>query len=588
MQAVDFVKDICANAIEQVYQKKVDAADLVVNPTNKEFDGDYTLITFALAGRLGGSPEVIGQSLGEKLLEEIDEVASFGVVKGFLNLKLNDIFWIDNLINSDDRIEQVTDRKKVVVEYCGPNTNKPLHLGHMRNMVVGWSVAEILKEAGHEVHKVNIYNDRGIAICKSMVAWEDYGKGETPETNGLKGDFLAGKYYVKYAEVEKKQAAEFSEKGLEPREAAKQTPIYQRAQDYLRRWEEGDEEVLALWQKLNGWVYDGLNQTFKRLGVDFERDYMESETYLLGKEVVEGGLHDGIFYKKDDGSVWVDLEDTGLDHKLLLRSDGTSVYITQDLGTADMRYDDYKMDTSVYVVGNEQDYHFKVLKEICKKLGRPFADGIYHLSYGMVDLPGGKMKSREGTVVDADEIMDEMHAVAKEKTENLGKIAGMSSDARDRLFEQIGLGALKFFLLKVHPRKRILFNPDESIELQGFTGTFVQYSHARIMSLLDKAGGADTTLTQPTELLNEERELIFNLQAYGQAVLEAAKTYDPSHIAHYVYQLAKDFNKFYDKAPVTKEEDATKRNFRILLAERTANTIRRSLHLLGIQAPERM
>jgi len=588
MQIITTIQKGVSEAAHSIFGIEL-SPDLVhINDTKKEFEGDFTVVVFSLLKLLKGNPEQIGNQIGEFLTENVEEVDSFNVVKGFLNLSLTDNYWI-NFLNSIDKNYWNLPSKsnKVVLEYCGPNTNKPLHLGHIRNMLVGWSLAEILQKAGNEVHKVNIYNDRGIAICKSMVAWKTFGNGETPETSGIKGDHLVGKYYVKYAQVEKEQALPFLEKGMEARDAAKATAIFKEAQETLLKWEQGDSEVHSLWETMNSWVYKGFNKTYIDLGVDFEKDYLESKTYLIGKSMVSEGLKSNRFFKKDDESVWVDLEDRGLDQKLLLRGDGTSVYITQDIGTAQLRYDDYKMDESIYVVGNEQDYHFKVLKEILLKMEKPYAEGIHHLSYGMVDLPTGKMKSREGTVVDADELMHEMFETAKATTEELGKIDDFSQEEREQLYRVIGLGALKFFILKVNPKKRMLFDPKESIDFQGFTGPFVQYTHARIKSMLDKSGQQIEKFSA-INIKPNEAELLKLLHAYQNIVDDSAKNNDPSQIANYVYNLAKTFNKFYAGPPILTETDKEVKAYKLYLSKITAEAIKQSLGLLGIKAPNRM
>ena len=577
-------------AIQHQFNKKIDAGEISITPTKTDFKGNFTIVIFALLKHLKGNPVQIGEQIGEYLKTNSELVTDFNVVKGFLNLTISHHYWTTFL--HDLQPDYWTLPKKdntIVLEYCGPNTNKPLHLGHVRNMLVGWATAEILQRAGNQVHKVNIYNDRGIAISKSMVAWEEFGNGETPESTGIKGDHFVGKYYVKFAEEEARQAQPFMEKGMDKREAVKQTPIYQKAQQYLQKWEEGDEDVLRLWKKMNGWVYAGFQTTFEKLGVDFEKDYLESSTYLLGKKIVEEGLENGSFFIKEDGSVWVNLENAGLDEKILLRADGTSVYITQDLGTAQLRYEDYKMDESVYVVGNEQDYHFQVLKATLEKLNKPYANGIHHLSYGMVDLPEGKMKSREGTVVDADDIIAEMKQTASDHTEELGKIDHFTDKQKTELYSTLGLGALKFFILRVDPRKRMLFNPQESIEFQGFTGPFVQYTHARIQSLIDKAGfTSESAIPVDIELEKEEIETIILLHDYRETLKSAAEQRDPSVIAKYAYDLAKTFNQFYANVQVNNEEDEQKRTFRLHLVSKTGEAIQQSLSLLGIKAPNRM
>ena len=577
-------------AIQHLYKTEVDESAISITPTKPDFEGNFTIVIFALLKHIKGNPAQIGEQIGNYLQEHSAVVAEFNVVKGFLNLTIDSSYWTNFLNDITDQFWQLSPTNKtIVVEYCGPNTNKPLHLGHVRNMLVGWSTAEILQRAGNKVHKVNIYNDRGIAISKSMVAWEEFANGETPESTNTKGDHFVGKYYVKFAEEEQKQAQQFIAEGIAPREAVKQTEIHQKAQHYLQQWEDGDEHVLQLWERMNNWVYKGFQTTFDELGVDFEKDYLESSTYLLGKQIVEEGLQKQAFFQKEDGSVWVNLEEAGLDEKILLRADGTSVYITQDLGTAQLRYNDYKMDESIYVVGNEQDYHFQVLKATLEKLEKPYAKGIQHLSYGMVDLPEGKMKSREGTVVDADDLIAEMKQTAREHTEELGKVDHFTDKEKHELYTNIGLGALKFFILRVNPKKRMLFNPKESIEFQGFTGPFVQYTHARIQSLLDKSDWIDN---QPSandiELQPAEIETILLLHEYPTMLASAAEQQDPSIVAKYAFDLAKTFNQFYANVPVNNEEDTAKRQFRLQLVNQTGKAIRESLRLLGIKAPNRM
>lgn len=564
--------------------------NLSLQPTKSDFEGDITFVVFQILKFVKGNPETIGNQIGAFIKENSDLVTDYNTVKGFLNFIIDHKYWVDFLINIDNSFWTLPSTgETVVLEYCGPNTNKPLHLGHVRNMLIGWSLAEILKQAGNDVHKVNIYNDRGIAICKSMVAWQQFANGETPDSTGEKGDHFVGKYYVKYAQEEKKQAEAVHSDLTDEREIVKQTPINKEAQALLQKWEAGDLETKALWQKMNDWVYAGFNETYNSIGVDFETDYLESETYQLGKEIVETGLASQHFYRKDDQSTWVDLEDAGLDQKLLLRSDGTSVYITQDLGTAELRFNDYNMDRSIYVVGNEQDYHFKVLKAVLQKIKKPFADGIQHLSYGMVDLPSGKMKSREGTVVDADDLISTMITTAQKNTDEKGKIEGYTQQEKENLYRQIGLGALKFFILRVDPKKRMLFNPEESIDVHGFTGPFIQYTHARIRSLLRKNQIIDQSNNDGNSTLEpEEINLIQHLHDYPKMLNKAAKDLDHSLVAHYAFDLAKLFNQFWERVQVSKEEDLNKRNLRIILAKKVGECIKVSLGLLGIESPERM
>ena len=537
------------------------------------------------------SPEQTGQEIGEYLKNQVEEIVDFNVIKGFLNLLVADSFWITQLgfIDHADFGQFPANGKKILVEYSSPNTNKPLHLGHVRNNLLGFSVAEILKASGYEVIKANLVNDRGIHICKSMLAWQLFGSGETPESSGLKGDHLVGKYYVIFDQQYKKQIEELKVAGQTEEEAKKNAPLIKEAQQMLLSWEQGDENTIALWKKMNGWVYSGFHITYKKLGVDFDKFYYESDTYLLGKDTVDEGLKNNVFFKKPDGSVWIDLTDDGLDQKLVLRADGTSVYITQDLGTAELKHDDFQMDESVYVVGNEQDYHFKVLFLILEKLGKTWAKGLHHLSYGMVDLPSGKMKSREGTVVDADELVDEMINTARERTEELGKVEGFTDEEKEKLYQMIGMGALKYFLLKVEPKKRLLFDPKESIDFQGNTGPFIQYTYARIRSVLIKGVFAESeNLDYLAGLTDVERDLIVVLNRYPGTVLAAAADYSPALIANYTFELAKLYNKFYHEEPILKAEQENIKHFRLKLSAATASVIKKAMKLLGIEVPVRM
>jgi arginyl-tRNA synthetase len=562
---------------------------VVLQPTRKEFEGDFTYVFFGLVKGLKKSPVEIGGALGEYLLQNSKSIVKYNVVQGFLNIKLSDTVWVDVFSNlkSDNTI--LAPKNKVLVEYSSPNTNKPLHLGHLRNNFLGYSVAEILKEAGHEVIKACLVNDRGIHICKSMVAYQHFGNGETPQSSGLKGDHLVGKYYVEFDKAYKNQVGELMQKGVSEEEAKKTAPIMLEAQEMLIKWEQNDAEVISLWKKMNEWVYAGFDATYKKIGVDFDKVYYESDTYLLGKDIVEEGLAKAVFYKKEDGSVWIDLTDEGMDHKLVLRGDGTSVYITQDLGTTDLKFKDFASEKSLWVVGNEQDYHFKVLFAILKRLGRSYADGCYHLSYGMVDLPSGKMKSREGTVVDADELVDEMVDTARAITEEKGKTQGFTEEQLAELYRMVALGALKYYLLKVEPKKRMLFNPEESIDFQGNTGPFIQYTHARIRSILRKSGlDIFEVPVDYTELNQEELELIFLLKDYTKQVQNAALDYSPALIANYVYELAKTFNSFYAKHSVLNDVAESTKLFRLSLIEEVADTIKKGMRLLGIQVPDKM
>ncbi len=583
-------------AFQNIYNHELPLDQIALAPTRKEFQGTYTFVVFPFLKISQANPEATATQIGEYLKGNVTIVTGFNVVKGFLNLELNELVWVDlfQQIYSNPEFGQLASNgQKVMVEYSSPNTNKPLHLGHLRNNFLGFSVAEILKANGYEVIKSNLVNDRGIHICKSMVAYQHFGNGETPESSGLKGDHLAGKYYVIFDQEYKKQIKELIAQGQSEEEAKKNAPLLLEAQDMLRKWEANDVDVVTLWKQMNEWVYAGFEATYNTMGVTFDKYYYESDTYLLGKDIVEEGLEKGIFFKKENGSVWVDLTDEGLDEKLVRRADGTSVYITQDLGTADLKYKDFQIEKSVYVVGNEQDYHFDVLFKIMRKLGRSYGDGLYHLSYGMVDLPTGKMKSREGTVVDADDLMQEMIETAEHHTKELGKIEGFSEEQAKELYEILGLGALKFFLLKVDPKKRMLFNPQESIEFQGYTGPFIQYSHARIAAILRKADQIGVNYTSPnfagiTELAESETALILLLNDYEKKIKLAAEEFSPSVIAQYLFDLAKEYNRFYADVPIFHEKDQAIQSFRVALSSLTAKTIRKGMSLLGITVPERM
>lgn len=579
-----------AEALKDLYQINQEKFDW--QPTRKEFEGDLTLVVFPFLRASKKGPEQTAQEIGEAIQERVAEVQSFNVIKGFLNLEISNSYWIAALHGIQD-VENfgisAPEQETILVEYSSPNTNKPLHLGHIRNNLLGFSVAEILKAAGKNVKKVQIINDRGIHICKSMLAWQKFSGGETPESSGMKGDHLVGKYYVAFDKAYKEEVAALLEQGKSEEEAKEQAPILQEARAMLLRWEQGDEETVNLWEKMNAWVYEGFNATYQALGVDFDQNYYESETYLLGKKVVEKGLAEGIFYQKDDGSVWVDLEEEKLGEKLLLRGDGTSVYMTQDIGTAIKRYEDFGIDGMIYTVGNEQDYHFKVLFVILKKLGYQWAEKLYHLSYGMVDLPSGKMKSREGTVVDADDLIRNMEDTAASISAELGKTDGLSDNEKLELHRMIGLGALKYFILKVDPRKRMLFNPEESIDFQGNTGPFIQYTHARIKSLLRKAEEMSIPQEgQYTSLHPAERELIKLLLRFPDTVQEAAQEHAPSVIANYCYELVKTYNSFYQKHSILGDDSLAAVHFRIDLSRKIAATIKTGMSLLGIQVPEQM
>jgi arginyl-tRNA synthetase len=568
----------------------IEVTEIVLQETKKEFEGAYTLVVFPYTKQAGKAPAAIATDLGNYLLANCSIAKAFQVVQGFLNISIHDSAWLSVLaeVASDKNPFQLTPKgEKVLIEYSSPNTNKPLHLGHLRNNFLGFSVAQILAAGGYEVVKTNLVNDRGIHICKSMLAYQLFGNQETPESAGIKGDHLVGKYYVAFDVEYKKEIKELMATGLDEEQAKKQAPILLQAQEMLLKWEQGDAEVMNLWNTMNAWVFAGFEKSYQTMGVSFDKIYRESNTYLLGKQLVDEGLASGVFFQKPDGSVWINLEAEGLDEKLVLRKDGTSVYITQDMGTAQLKYEDFKANQSVYVVGNEQDYHFEVLFHILKKLNKPFSQGNFHLSYGMVDLPSGKMKSREGTVVDADDLMAEMIQTAKDRTLELGKIDGFTEAESNELFHNLGLGALKYFLLKVEPKKRMLFNPEESIDFQGNTGPFIQYTHARICSILRKGGDIKPVVTD-SELANSEQELIYLLGEYKATIAQAAANFAPSIIANYAYDLAKTFNKFYNEITILSEENEVKRNIRLTLAELTGKTIQHATSLLGIVSPNRM
>ncbi len=573
------------------------ATNIQLQPTNQEFEGSHTVVCFPLTKVSRKGPEETARLVGEYLMQHSGLVTRYNVVKGFLNLVIHDRIWIDvfQSITSNKNFGTLPDNGlEIMVEYSSPNTNKPLHLGHLRNNFLGYSVAEIFKAYGYTVHKVQIINDRGIHICKSMAAWKLFGKGETPESSALKGDHLVGKYYVAFDKAYKEQIQDLLNKGVSQEEAEKQAPIMQLAVALLVKWEQRDYETYDLWKTMNGWVYQGFNSTYARMGVDFEKLYYESDTYLLGKEEVMKGVERGVFFKKEDGSIWVDLTSDGLDQKVLLRADGTSVYMTQDIGTAILRFRDFpKISGQVYTVGNEQEYHFKVLFLILGKLGYDWAKKCYHLSYGMVDLPTGKMKSREGTVVDADDLMNEMVDEAEKQTRELGKLEGVTEEDARKLFEMIGLGALKFFLLKVDPKKRMLFDPNESIQLQGFTGPFIQYTHARIRAIIRKAESLnielkDGDLKSLTVLEPAERDVLQVVSLFENKIREAAKDYSPAIIANYAFDLAKQYNQFYQSIPIFNEEDPAKLKFRIAVSESVAFILKKAMRLLGIFVPEKM
>ena len=579
-------------AIAEHYGQHIE--NIEIQLTRKEFEGDYTLVLFPLLKLIKAKPEQIGEVLGSYLTEHVAEVTAYNVVKGFLNLSIADNYFLSFFgeIAAQERYGTTpvtSESPAMIVEYSSPNTNKPLHLGHIRNNLLGFAMAKILEGTGKRVYKTQIINDRGIHICKSMVAWQRFGKGETPESTGMKGDKLVGKYYVLFDKAYKEEIAQLIAEGKSKEVAEREAPIFLEAQQMLRLWEQGDAATLALWKQMNQWVYDGFEVTYRNLGVSFDRNYYESETYLLGKDIVQRGLEQGVFYRKEDGSVWIDLTADGLDEKLVLRSDGTSVYITQDFGTAIKRIEEDfpKVEGMIYTVGNEQDYHFKVLFLILQKLGFAWAKNLYHLSYGMVELPNGKMKSREGTVVDADDLMEEMVQVAEELSQELGKLDGYDQQQKQQLYRVIGLGALKYYILKVDPKKKIAFNPQESIDFQGNTGPFIQYTYARIQSILRKAGELPA-LPTTGELHAKERELIKQLSLFASVVQQAADTYSPALIANYVYELVKEFNSFYQNVSILGEEDPIKRALRIHLSRKVGEVIATGFDLLGIEVPERM
>ena len=562
--------------------------------TRKEFEGDITVVVFPMLRYKKGNPVQIGEDIGNYIVENVSEVAGYNVVKGFLNLVIQDTFYLNffNSIYTDTTFGYTFPKKNeeaVLVEYSSPNTNKPLHLGHVRNNLLGYSVAEIIKASGKKVYKTQIINDRGIHICKSMLAWEKFGNGETPESTGLKGDKLVGNYYVKFDQEYKKEIAQLVASGLSEENAKKQAPLILQAQEMLLKWEAGDKQVLALWKEMNQWVYRGFDVTYKNLGVDFDQLYYESNTYLLGKDSIDEGLKSGVFFQKEDGSIWCDLSDEGLDEKLVLRSDGTAVYITQDIGTAIQRSKDMPdVNGMVYTVGNEQDYHFKVLFLILKKLGYSWSKSLFHLSYGMVDLPSGKMKSREGTVVDADDLIVEMSTTAKEISDELGKLDGYTEQEKEALYKTIGLGALKYFILKVDPKKRILFDPKSSVDFQGNTGPFIQYTYARIQSIIRKADFDYSGSINTIELHEKEKELIKQLELFPEVIQQAAANFSPAIIANYTYDLVKEFNSFYQNVSILGEKEQDKKIIRVQLSKKVADTIKQAFLLLGIEVPERM
>ena len=591
------IRNLVSEAFDKEFGVEIAVEKIALSATKKEFEGDFTLVVFPFMQMCGlKNPVELANKLGAYVVSQTQWIESFNVIKGFLNFVVADSYW-QNFLFKNYKSETfgyspIREDKPVVVEYSSPNTNKPLHLGHIRNNLLGWSVAEILKANGYAVKKVNLVNDRGIHICKSMLAWKKFSDGETPQSSGMKGDHLVGKYYVAFDKAYKEEIANLVSNGMEKEEAEKNAPILLEAQAMLKRWEEKDVEVVDLWKQMNAWVYAGFDETYNKLGIDFDKVYYESETYLLGKDLVNKGLEQGVFYRREDGSVWIDLTKDGLDEKLLLRKDGTSVYMTQDLGTACLRHDDFGSERLVYVVGNEQNYHFAVLKLVLEKLGMEWAKDLYHLSYGMVELPNGKMKSREGTVVDADDLIAQMIETAKAQTEEHGKTEGFTSEQASELYSQLALGALKYFILKVDPKKNMLFNPEESIDFNGNTGPFIQYTHARIRSIIRKSENFDSmkmpSSEEKVEFNSKEKEVLNCLFSFPSVVRQAGETYSPSLIANFAFDLAKNFNAFYQDTPILRENDEAKRNMRLRLSYFTGATIKTAMHLLGIDVPERM
>ncbi len=589
MNLITILKQTTATHLLKLYQVHITPDQVLVNATKPEFEGDYTIVLFAFVKQLGKSPEVVGNELGNAMQKDLpDIITNFNIVKGFLNFTISNHYWLSYIKNADanNLVPPTAKKQKIMVEYSSPNTNKPLHLGHLRNNFLGWSIAEILKVQGHEVVKTCIVNDRGIHICKSMIAWQLFANGATPASTNKKGDHFVGDYYVKYNDAFKAEVAGLVAGGMTQELAEKEASIFKAAQEMLLKWEQGDAATLDLWKSMNEWVYEGFEVTYKKIGSDFFKTYYESNTYLLGKELVEEGLTKKVFYQKEDSSVWIDLTADGLDEKIVRRKDGTSVYMTQDIGLAQLKQKEFNNDASIYVVGDEQNYHFKVLKLICQKLQLPAADGIYHLSYGMVELPTGKMKSREGTVVDADDLVDAMIAISKEKTEALGKVSDFTSEQLTALYNTIGLGALKFFLLRVDPKKKMIFNPEESIDFHGFTGPFIQYTHARIKSILRKTGV--TVAITENELLPLEKQLAIELSTFPAIINEAAENLDPSKVAIYAFNLAKLFNTFYAELSIANAESEIKKQVRIQLGILTAATLQKAMSVLGIAVPEQM
>jgi arginyl-tRNA synthetase len=591
MSIVQSLQAAAVNSLNNLYNQAFSEKDFQINLTKPEFEGDYTVVLFSLLKKTGKSPDALGEELGNDLIKTNPTLfTGFNIIKGFLNLSIADDFWLQLLQKNYNDIcfgKHPMNGKKVMVEYSSPNTNKPLHLGHLRNNFLGWSVAEILKACGYEVFKSCIVNDRGVHICKSMIAWQMFANGATPQSTNTKGDHFVGEYYVKFNDEHKRQIAELVAKGMLEKEAEKEAPIMKATQQMLQDWEAGKPEVMELWKEMNSWVYAGFEVTYKNIGSDFDKTYYESNTYLLGKKIVQLGLDKNVFVKKEDGSVWIDLTADGLDEKLVLRKDGTSVYITQDIGLAQQKYEEYKIDESIYVIGDEQNYHMKVLKLIAQKLGVASADAIHHLSYGMVELPSGKMKSREGTVVDADDLVEEMINTSRRHTEELGKVKDFTADELVQLYKTIGLGAMKFYLLRVDPKKKMIFNPEESIDFHGFTGPFVQYTYARTRNIIRK-NELNETFTASTTLLKSEKEILVLAEQYPAVILEAAKELDPSKIANFVFNLAKCFNSFLAEHSIANAESEEKKKLRLQLAMMMTNILKNGMQLLGAGVPERM
>lgn len=579
-------------AVASIYGEGANDNLFQTQATRKEFEGDITAVMFPLLKFSKKSPEITGDQIGQYIASNCKEVENFNVVKGFLNIKLTDAYWLDafkTMASTSDYGQLPKSGKSVMVEFSSPNTNKPLHLGHIRNNLLGWSVSNLLEANGHRVIKVNLVNDRGIHICKSMLAWQRLSGEETPQSSGIKGDHLVGKYYVAFNTLFVKEVEELMSKGMPKEDAEKNAPVLRAAQEMLVKWEKGDSEVVGLWEKMNGWVYAGFEKTYKRMGVSFDKTYYESQTYLLGKELVKEGVAKGVFTEREDGSIWCDLTPDGLDEKLLLRADGTSVYMTQDLGTAHQRFSEYNLDEHIYVVGNEQNYHFQVLKLLLKKLGYEWSNNLYHLSYGMVELPQGKMKSREGTVVDADDLIEDMVATARETSLEMGKLDDMPKEEKEHLFEILGLGALKYFIIKVDPKKTMLFDPKESIDFNGNTGPFIQYTHARICSILRKAKEQNILAKITGSKINtREREIIKLLNVFPDKIREGGNDHSPAIVANYAYELAREFNQYYHEASILKEEDVNIKIQRLMLIDTISKVLRKAMGILGIELPERM